>query len=62
MTVTEALKEVKNIRRSGHKTNPLQEQFLRSIEKGTIHAHNKTLSSKQVDLLRGIYAKATMKG
>lgn len=62
MTVTEANVLVKYIRKESYRTNPIQEQFIRSIEKGTIHCHNKTLSDKQVDWLRGIYQKATMKG
>ena len=62
MTVSDAKEFCKIIRKEGYKTNPLQEQFLKSIETGTIHVHNKTLSSKQVDWLRGIYGKATMKG
>lgn len=62
MTIKDAREFCKIIRKEKYKTNPLQEQFIKSIENGTIHAHGKTLSSKQVDLLRGIYAKATMKG
>jgi hypothetical protein len=62
MTIKDAREFVKIIRKEKYKTNPLQEQFLKSIETGTIHVHNKTLSSKQVDLLKSIYQKATMKG
>ena len=62
MTLKEANILVKYIRKESYKTNPLQEQFLGSIEKGTIHVHGKTLSSTQVDLLKSISGKATMKG
>lgn len=62
MTINDAREFIKIIRKEKYKTNPLQEQFLVSIEKGTIHVSNKTLTDKQVDWLKAIYAKATTPG
>ncbi len=62
MTIKDAREFCKIIRKEKYKTNPLQEQFIKSIENGTIHVSNKTLTDKQVDWLKSIYAKATMKG
>lgn len=62
MKISDAMVLVRYIRKEGYKTNPLQEQFLKSIEVVTIHVSNKTLTDKQVDWLKSIYAKATMKG
>lgn len=59
MTIKDAMEFVRFIRKEKYKTNPLQEQFLSSIEKGTIKVHDKTLSDKQVDWLKAIYSKAT---
>ena len=62
MKISDAREFTKIIRKEKFKTNPLQEQFIKSIEDGTIHVSNKTLTDKQVDWLKSIYAKATMKG
>lgn len=62
MTIKDANEFVKIIRKEKFRANPIQNQFLKSIEAGTIHVSNKTLTDKQVDWLKSIYAKATMKG
>ena len=59
MTINDAKEFIKVIRREKYKTNPLQENFLNSIEKGKIHVSNNTLTDKQVDWLKAIYSKAT---